>query len=412
MPIQFSCPLCARRFEVPDEAAGRKATCDACGKTITVPGERVSNFTRAETSDDPPLRNKPVADGGPPPLPSDVRLQPGPPPIESPPIALPPNPRRRGFKLPSLSPVSIVALFAVALLGLYRALLPVNGSIAPNSGYLDPRPAINATIDERVNWFVAKQTSYWQLDGVFTEPSIPGYQAEEVGIQAKLVGENVYCEWVGIAPEVTSVHVVREGVPDGSVENALRSLWNIARDAAGVPQSALDMARAQVAAEAANGGDSCGPIDFPGGDLNARWSTWEDDGGFVAIDVRYDQRPRPPRRVQLAAMEDALATIDAWRNAGPGEYHHSDGTVVHFGSDSGGRYMRWAGRWGPGQGDGGAAMWILVPTIGGSRNAAFSENCDRLVAWSQKPTTRLELVGGTLTTAPRQDGSVYTLRED
>jgi hypothetical protein len=38
MRIRFSCNSCARSYEVPEDAAGKRPKCPACGENLTVPG--------------------------------------------------------------------------------------------------------------------------------------------------------------------------------------------------------------------------------------------------------------------------------------------------------------------------------------------------------------------------------------
>lgn len=40
--INFNCPHCGNPIKVPDEAAGRKGTCNACGKLMQVPNSSVA----------------------------------------------------------------------------------------------------------------------------------------------------------------------------------------------------------------------------------------------------------------------------------------------------------------------------------------------------------------------------------
>src|SRR5262245_46048645 len=62
MPIQFTCPGCAKKFQVPDELVGKRLRCKGCSAVTTVPME-------AEIVDDAPAvasvpRAEPSADDG------------------------------------------------------------------------------------------------------------------------------------------------------------------------------------------------------------------------------------------------------------------------------------------------------------------------------------------------------------
>ena len=37
MPIQVSCPVCAKIYKVKEEAAGKKLRCKDCGETVSIP---------------------------------------------------------------------------------------------------------------------------------------------------------------------------------------------------------------------------------------------------------------------------------------------------------------------------------------------------------------------------------------
>jgi hypothetical protein len=39
MPILFNCPLCSHRLKVPDDAAGKRGKCPACGVRVAIPHE-------------------------------------------------------------------------------------------------------------------------------------------------------------------------------------------------------------------------------------------------------------------------------------------------------------------------------------------------------------------------------------
>lgn len=66
MPIQFYCNGCSRQLQVPDEAAGNKAKCPACGLVSIVPGvvqaeEYGVDWSSDETGHQPPPPGVPVA---------------------------------------------------------------------------------------------------------------------------------------------------------------------------------------------------------------------------------------------------------------------------------------------------------------------------------------------------------------
>ncbi|GIX00577.1 MAG: hypothetical protein KatS3mg111_3909 [Pirellulaceae bacterium] len=67
MPIDFPCPSCEKRLRVPDEAAGKKAQCPACGSLVDVPagdwevGDAVPEASQWHASGGAPASTNPYA---------------------------------------------------------------------------------------------------------------------------------------------------------------------------------------------------------------------------------------------------------------------------------------------------------------------------------------------------------------
>lgn len=47
MAIQFKCPSCGQVYSVPEQTAGKKATCKACGNSLVIPGARPASAKQA-----------------------------------------------------------------------------------------------------------------------------------------------------------------------------------------------------------------------------------------------------------------------------------------------------------------------------------------------------------------------------
>src|SRR5579884_2895819 len=60
MPITFACPNpdCGKRYTVPDDAAGRRTTCTACGMKMQVPAAAKGPPPDDEFEERPPLRRR------------------------------------------------------------------------------------------------------------------------------------------------------------------------------------------------------------------------------------------------------------------------------------------------------------------------------------------------------------------
>ncbi len=63
MPIQFSCPHCARAYSIADQYAGKKFACKQCGKPVDVPTESLpaaATSKRAAPAPSPSTRTAPA----------------------------------------------------------------------------------------------------------------------------------------------------------------------------------------------------------------------------------------------------------------------------------------------------------------------------------------------------------------
>lgn len=59
MPITFPCEKCSKPLRVPDDAAGKKSRCPACGEVSTAPADEEPVLEVVETPPAPPVERNP-----------------------------------------------------------------------------------------------------------------------------------------------------------------------------------------------------------------------------------------------------------------------------------------------------------------------------------------------------------------